>query len=277
MAMGASSVVEGAPRERLPHGLFSVISLRPEGDGRWQNDVSWESLTCGPVSGVGNPDCTPGDSVATGLPKNLVGDVPIGEASRFSVYGTFKCSPVGRALEASQDLARQHLIAREEARVELAFWTGDLDNTPNLQDSATDIAGAAHDPVRAIGELESYLGSNYGSLGVIHMTLEAALVAYAANALEVRGGQLQTALGTPVVAGAGYPGTSPAGAAPAAGTSWVMASPAVFGYRSDIFYPSNRQGDLLDREVNDLYALAERAYLLGFDDCGVGAVRMNLV
>jgi hypothetical protein len=83
-------------------------------------------------------------------------------------------------------------------------------------------------------------------------------------------------LGTPVAAGAGYPGSGPAGEAAAAGTQWMFVTPAMFGYRSEVFPSSAVRGDLLDRSKNDLYAVAERNYVLGFDPCGVGAVLVDL-
>jgi hypothetical protein len=145
-----------------------------------------------------------------------------------------------------------------------------------LQDSATtDVTptpGTATDLSTGIGLLENWIASQYGSLGVIHMTRGAALVGLGAYVLDVTGGRLMTRLGTPVAAGAGYPGTSPTGATPAAGTSWLFASPAVFGYRSEVFTSSSQHGDLFDRAKNNLYAVAERTYTLGFDPCGVAAV-----
>lgn len=276
MAFAPPDTVEGPRRVALRAGLLSVLSPSSEGDGRWQNGVQWEPLTCGPVSGIGSAECTPSGTAGTGLPKTFPEDAGVVEATAFSVYGSYLCSPIGHNIEYAQSRALQHLLAREEAVVERAFWTGDLDNTPNLQDSAVDVNSAgAVDPVEAIGLLEDQIASEYGSLGVIHMKRSAAITAVAAGAL-VWDGSLMTALGTPVVAGAGYPGSSPAGAAAATGESWIYGSPALFGYRSNIFYPTSRSGDLLDRDVNDLYGVAERSYLLGYDECGVGAVRMTL-
>lgn len=209
-----------------------------------------------------------------GLPKTLTSNTGgVGVASQFTVYGHFQCSPVGYSQADAQDRATAHLLAREEARVEQAFWTGDLGNFPALADpAAVDVTvGALSSVGQAIGALEDWLGVNYGSLGVIHMTRGAATAAAATGLIAVSGGRLSTRLGTPVVAGAGYPGSSPAGVAPAEGTSWIYGSPALFGYRSDVFDSSARPGDLFDRTQNNLFAVAERSYLLGFDPCGVAA------
>src|SRR5699024_3125298 len=94
------------------------------------------------------------------------------------------------------------------------------------------------------------------------MSRYVAQVAVDKGAIERRSGRLETRLGTPVVAGTGYAGDT------------VIGSPRVFGYRSEVFTSSNNAGDLLDRSTNDLYAVAERRYVLGFDPCGVGIVQL---
>lgn len=274
-----AAYVEGAPRQPLPFGLFSVLTPRAEGDARWENGIEWETLTCDPVSGRAGAGCAPTEENPTvGLPKNLDRNHgTTGEAAAFAVYGHHNCSPVGIGPERAQELANAHLMAREEARVEQALWTGDLGNTPNLTDDAEDLtSGGAVTPAAALGLLEDYIARTYGSLGVIHVPRGAIATLSAAYLLVVAGGRLTTTAGTPVVAGAGYPGTGPGGSAPAADTTWAYASPALFGFRSEVLTSSAVPGDLLDRASNDLYAIAERAYVLGYDPCGVGAAAFDL-
>jgi hypothetical protein len=268
-------LVEGIPRQPLPFGLFSVLTPRPEGDGRWQNGIEWETLTCEPVSGRGAPGCS--DDEVIGVPKSLDRNHgEIGEAVPFAVYGHHTCSPVGINPARAQELATAHLMAREEARVEQALWTGDLGNTPNLQDDATVLTGAAVSAAVALGLLEDFIATEYGNLGVIHITRGAVASLSAAYLLERSGNKLTTTAGTPVIAGAGYPGSSPAGVAAASGKSWAYASPALAGYRSEVFDSSATPGDLMDRQTNVLYAIAERSYIVGYDPCGVGAAELNL-
>jgi len=118
-----TALVEGAPRQPLPYGLFSILTPRPEGDGHWLNGIRWETLTCDPASGRSGPGCGDvaddngdfGDGVV-GLPKALdrnAGEIP--EAAAFAVYGHFNCSPVGFTPELAQERATAHLLAREEA------------------------------------------------------------------------------------------------------------------------------------------------------------------
>lgn len=220
----------------------------------------------------------PGPNI--GLPKDLARN-PGGTATAtpFTVYGHFTCTPIGYTASAAQDLATAHLMDREQQRVEQAFWTRDLGNVPGLVGmGATDVTiGIASDDLSiALGSLEQFIGTNYGSVGVIHMTRAVALAGLGLDLLTSSSGRLFTVLGTPVVAGAGYPGTGPAGEVPTAGTSWIYATPAVFGYRSEVFDSSARPGDLFDRGQNNLTAVAERTYLLGYDPCGVAAALVFL-
>lgn len=272
------ALVPGPERTPLPYGLFSTFTWRPNGD-RWESGVEWERQICDPVEGIGQAYCDPADTI--GLPKDLSRNGQgSGEATPFTVYGHFNCSPVGFTVDEAQRRATAHLESREGQRVERAFWTGDLGNTPNLQSDVVTIGAAAVSVREGLAALETYIGAEYGSLGVIHMTRGAALVAAGLGLLTTTGGRLLTAVGTPVAAGAGYPGTGPGVTAVPdpipTDLSWAYVTAPVFGYRSDAFSSSNRSGDLFDRASNDLYAIAERSYLLGFDDCGTAAVQLDL-
>lgn len=261
MPMAPPTVVDPIARTALPFGLLSVVTPRPVGNSRWENGVEWEPLTCDPASGIGPVDCDP-ETETIGLPKKFPVPGGVDDAVPFTIYGSHLCSPSGHTLEYAQQRATEHLLAREEARAEQAIWTGDLGNTPNFTEG-TDSAGGALEPRLAIAEAEQYIATAYGSLGTIHMSRYLAAILLAEEALEVRGTRLYTRLGTPVVAGAGYPGTSPSGAA----GWWIVAAPALMVYRSEVFTPTNRAGDLLDRAQNNMHGVAERVYLVGWDDC----------
>lgn len=272
-----ATLVEGTPRVGLPFGLFSQVAMRPGVGERWQLGVQWETLTCEPLDGIGFAFTDDRDGVL-GLPKNLdpLAASPL-EASSFTVYGHFTASPAAFTPEVAQERAILHLQAREEARVEQALWTGDLDNTPSLRSALFDGAAAAQNIAVGIALLEEYNASEYGSRGLIHLTTACASIGLSEDVLESRSGRLFTNLGTPVIAGAGYDGSGPTDAdPPASGERWAYITPPLFGYRSEVFTSSARPGDLLNTTKNDLYAVAERTYLLGFDACGPYATLINL-
>lgn len=274
MGYAPALVVDGQPRVALPFGLFSVLTPRTSPDAHWQGGIEWETLTCEPAGGIGDPSCVAEPGI-TGLPKEFEGSGTLGEASPFTVYGTYSCSPVGHTVEYAQERAVEHLLAREEARAEQALWTGDLDNG-GFAPGATAVSASTLTIAQAVAALEGWIATNYGSLGVIHMTRETATLAIAADVVTVKGNGLYTALGTPVVAGAGYDGSDPDGDAPDAGTTNIYATPALLGYRSDVFPGAEPVASGFDRESNDLFAVAERTYVIGYDPCGTAVANVTL-
>ena len=216
----------------------------------------------------------PAEAAPTGLPKDLTKDeTPYGEANPFSVYGHYNCSLIGRNgnLEHGREKAREHLRGREQQRVEQALWTGDLNNVPNFSGANGYAAPVnvgsfnVNDSEDALAKVEQELAVRYGSVGVIHMSREIALGLIGKMAVDSRQGRLFTKLGTPVVAGTGYP------------SDRIVGSAAMIGYRSEIFEPSDRPYDLLNRGNNDLIAVAERTYVVGFDPCGLVAATLTTV
>lgn len=273
MAVAAPTVIEAPTRSVAPYGLFSTFSFRESGDGRWQAGVVWEALACGPASGIGDPSCDP-ETPTVGLPKGDAEPADAGEASPFTVYFKEKCDPVGRVAVA-QDRANTSLLLKEQMRVEQALWTGDLGNTPNLQTVESTVGDSS--PAAVLAAITLGLRRDYGGLGTIHVGLIGAAVLEDADLLKRDGDRVRTIYGDAVSIGAGYlevDGGPLLGAADA-GNVWIIASPPVFGYRSEVFTSSERTGDLLDRGNNDFYGVAERTYLLGFDPCGVIAAQMS--
>lgn len=255
------ALVQGAPRAPLPFGLFSVVSLRHSGVDRWENGVTFEQLPVEAAGGFPALNSYTAPDFPTLVPvDDFIGNDFTGAATPFVVYGDFKASPVGWSPADAEARALQQLLAREEARVEKALWTGDLGNTPNF--SGTNGFASPTNTVEAsvmlgAAYLEQKIAEEYGSLGIMHMARSTALKLLSSYAAYTSGGRLLTLLGTPIVAGAGYSATN----------DKIVVTPALFGYSSDTASSSGRAGDLLDRLQNDLYARVDREYLLGFDDC----------
>jgi len=267
-----ADLVAGAQRIPLPFGLLSVVDLRPDESAHWRGGgVVHEYLDPFTVDSIG-PVQNPQSDTA-GLPKNL--GFPMDESGddldpgfihsdTFTVYGHFVVSPIAWTPEQAQARATENLLTFEEREAEHNFWTGEKGNQPNLTDGVIDNGTFDVSKINAaIGALERFIADTYGSLGVIHMNRQLAAAGMTSGTLKANGSKLFTALGTPVVAGAGYPSGS------------IRATPALFGFRSDIFTSSEVRGDLLDRTKNDLYAVAERTYLIGFDPTGVGSVTIT--
>lgn len=266
-----AALVQGIQRQPLPYGLFSVLTFRPGAD-RWMNGIKWEPGTCEPASTLGMPLCEPDENGRTqgeGYPKNL--DPNIAQwatAEPFTVYGHYRCSAPSTTVEDAEAQALQHLLTREEAAVEREVWRaleGENSQVGNL--SVNDLG--TRSPALALSELEDFNAATYGSLGVIHMSRGAATYLSGKGFLVTSGGRLTTVLGTPVVAGAGYVGKGD-------GVFDMFVTPALVGYRSDVFAPSSERGDLIDRATNTLTAIAERQYVIGTDPCGAAKATFNL-
>ena len=261
-------VVAPIVRTPLPYGLFSVLGFRGDDSGEvWRNGVAWETDTCEEAGGIAQWQQLSAEDIAneveiTGLPKQLNRNRGAdGAASPFVVYGHFACSPMSYSQDEMQGKALDHLFLKEEARVEQALWTGDLGNVPNFAGAngfaAPNNVGSftAKDITYAIAAIEQYLAETYGSLGVIHMSRQ--LASATDPNLSKKNGRLVTSLDTPVVVGTGY------------GHNKIVGTAAMVAYRSDPFIPSNVPYDLLDRAKNDMVAVAEREYVVGFDPCGL--------
>lgn len=268
-----------------PFGLLSVVEARYDvEDPHWRTGVQWQPICgtagttydpCLAVTGDGGPPPIPSAKTA-GVTDEARGATP------FTVYAGFDCSPAAWA-ERSERLAQDAMTRLESYQVEQAFWTGVAGSQDTvwphlaadaerrdmygilLQTAADPVTGAALDIVEALGRLEQDLADCYPGVGVIHVPAVLGPALDANSLVHIDGRQLKTLNGNRVALGAGYPGTSPAGAEPAAGTAWMYATGPVFAYRSRIEVPPTPS--TINRANNSVFALAERTYVLGFDCC----------
>jgi len=289
--------VDAPPFTQSPFGLLSVAKFPDVPSVHWQNGVTWASRCletgmgsttydeCIAVTGVGEvPEPT--------VKSDNVDHINRG-ATPFTAYTEFDCAPVGNG--DAQQVAADALAQSESYQVERAFWTGLVDgkvlafphlastNTVldsqgiTLQQPASIVVTGSFDVAMGLGLLESALASCYNGVGVIHIPVKA-LATFDAWGLIRRdpgrdgvngqlGRQLRTARGNLISVGAGYPGTSPTGAAAGAEQSWIYATGAVFGYRGPVRFTGAR--DSLNRTNNTLAMIAERTYVLGWDCCHV--------
>lgn len=268
---------------RRPFGLLDYVDWRPSADGRWKAGIDYQA------------DCSGAETIALEVcgPSVTGGFVDTDNrfmrgATPFTVYAEFTCSPVD-FYQRANELAEAALRRNEGWHVENAFWTGTitdnwagqattvyphlaedtqvLDGTIVLQTAATTVVtGAGVDPRTGLGLLESALGDCYGGVGFIHVPQKIMPHLQGWGLLIEDDRRWRTANGNWVVPGAGYPGTSPAGAAPAAlEGGWMYATSPVWGYRSDVsvFPPETN----LDRSVDTVTARAARTFVLTWDCC----------
>lgn len=298
---GARQIVTGPEFSPLPNFLWDAAQHPSETETgpHWRNGVTWEEHCGG--AGTTYDECmavtgTGGDPAASAALSSNVTQVNRG-ATSFTVFAEFDCSPVGQGITQSdfENRAAQALEKTEAYQITRAFWTGvggkagttdqvtvwphlasnaTLDDPQGirLQTAASPLVTGGEDAAVALGQVESSLASCYGGSGVIHIPY-LALPTFKARKLicqETPGGPWTTAAGNRVVPGAGYPGTSPAGAAPASGTAWIYATGAVFAWRSEVFI--RQFPDTFDRSENTVRSIASRTYLIGFECCHLAAL-----
>jgi hypothetical protein len=282
--MAARQIIDPPAFTALPYGLWDTIQ-HPAPPSHWQQGVTWIERCptgdttydeCLSVTGTGAPP-------EPGVKTSNVEQTTRG-ATPFTVYAEFECSPVG--LTDAATVAEDALARVEQQQVEAAFWTGTaggqaivfphlaadaevLDAQDIVLQPTASPAVTGADVAHALGELEADLADCYSGQGLIHVPRHALPTLAAWNLVTERDGRLYTTGGNLIVVGGGYTGSGPDGTAPAAGTAWIYATGAAFGYRSDVFFTDVR--DSLDRSANTLSMIAERTYVLGFTCCLLAA------
>lgn len=283
---GARQIVDPPAFTSLPYGLWDAVQARTIDNPHWQQGITWVERCptggttydeCLSVTGTGGPPPEP-PVKADNVDQTFRGATP------FTVVTEFDCSPVGPRDAAT--VAGDALDRVESQQVETAFWTGTAGGQPVafphlaanaevldaqdilLQPAATTVADGVDAP-RALGALEAELASCYAGQGIIHVPRTVLPVLAAWNLITERDDRLYTRAGNLVVVGGGYTGSGPDGAAPAAGSAWIYATGAVFGYRGEVQVTSPRES--IDRATNTMRMIAERTYVLGFECCLLAA------
>lgn len=248
-------VVLGAPRQPFPYGLFSVVEFRHEEPERWLNGVRFrEDFCCGLDGYDYGCEVVPDKSSTDAGGQNV--------AYPFIVYARTKCMPGGLNHEEREADVLKRFLNREQTAVESQLWSGQFSTTTDYIKN-TCFYEPSLDPRVALAHAEDWISGTYGSLGIIHMSRgTAALMPLEFIHHESR---VYTQAGTPVILGSGYP------------KGYVGATPNIFGYRSPEIKPTSGYANGMDFRNNVRYAMVERAYLLGFDDCGtyVAGISVN--
>lgn len=247
-------------------GLFSVANMVPQPEGRFQNGVEFDALPCTPARGASGT-CVDVAAVRLGdelygLPVRLGANIDTETGLPFAVFGWYDCSAMGRPLSESFVRAQEHLQAGEERAVERAIHEGDLDNEPSFAGAdVVDLtpAGGAF-TVEALGILESFIGAEYGGVGVIHVPRRA--VARLGDRVSRQGQHLETTLGNYVAAGGGYDIAQEADLATETATFYATAIPSI--RRSDVFVTPDPE-HVLARNTNDVLAVAQRVYVVAWE------------
>lgn len=232
-------LIDSPPITPRPYGLFSVAPPT-NGSERWSFGVSFKPSVGCLTADTWQDACIQGgpggDKVLTPFECDPI------TASPFMVYVLSQSGGIDQSLAGAQ--ASGALEAAEEHAVEDHLWY-------EMSAAATDL-GPAVDGRTALAVLEANLAVGYRGQGVIHLTPYGAtmMVDYL---VATPSGLVTKACGTPVVVGSGYGDRS-------SPTLEAIATGGLFIRRGEVSELS-----AWDREVNDVYALAEREYLVAWD------------
>jgi hypothetical protein len=249
-----------------------------EGSGRWENGLRYAPEGCGDAAGTVDPCSTPTKTVSFASNPAVV------EAEAFGVWAGDTCSTFGWQARDYIGRAKRLLLACQGKQVENEFWSGAQAQAsgwpnPRLADPVADVVtpGAAVSPEMALRCLEQALAECSCGPGMIHATPQL-VTAWAVNYLVQRqpNGQILTVLGTPVVAGAGYDGSSRDGEPQASGSVWAYGTGRVTVRLGDIEVIPGDLAQATDRENNTVTYRTERLAAVTFDPCCHVAARVDL-
>lgn len=230
-------------------GLFSLPEFNVGGD-RDGFGLTWRSEACA-ETGITYDVCL--DPAVADLTSTTVACVEP-QFDPFVVYAYLTDSMIVEAGSDDADLARTRFLNVEQYAVEKA-----LEARLSAAVAPVAVLGTGEFSVRqALAQVEQALAVTVKGRGVIHMSRFAATLL--ADRLKVEGGQLRTALGTPVVAGGGYATDALPTAVTVYGTGPMVAR------RSGIEVVSAPRYD-----INSMSEIAQRTYVIGWDCGAVGA------
>jgi hypothetical protein len=283
MTSARLNVDSGSSFTLPPYSLESVVEWRDDSDRHWRAGIEWQKAC--PGSDSTYDECVvelvagDDDVIADPPPKTSTTEIQTYGASAWTLYSLVECSAVA-FYEGSREIVEDVFRQDEIRRMENVFWTGAVGGqagfaVPHLMDTtetvtvsdpaliqmATTVVTGGTSVELALGLLEKAFADCYPGEGVLHVNPTVASLLQEAYLLVRDGDGLYTVNGNRVVIGRGYPGTGPSGQA----GNWMVITPPVFGYRSDITVME--QETTLNRAVNTVQAIAERTYLLAYDCC----------
>jgi hypothetical protein len=237
-----------------PFGVFSVTPAATPADSHWSAGVWWQSVA-GQQVGVTYAPCQV-EAPVPALSPNV--SCAVQTAQAFTVYARSDESAGGDRLDRKFARAREVLTAGEQWAVEAALWELLVAATPDPGGIAE--AGSVRE---AVAVAEGFMANEYSGSPTIHMSRYTAAMA-GLDVLRVDGARLRTLLGSPVIAGGGY---LPAPVTAGAGVQ-VIASGDLTIIRGELF----DLGTVIDRSTNQLAAVVERTYVVGWDATAVRVV-----
>lgn len=259
--------------------LASALNPQDE-DDRWANGFTYsdvEGCSTGYITSKCDPQ--PGDRA---LPR--LATPPDWEPY---VVGTgVECSTFGWRAREWQAMARRALDAAAEFQISAELWTGAQSQTEGLGNrfladvSTVDILteSGAVNLTHGLACLEQYLRDTLGGQrGMIHATAQTVTHWHGLDLIRFESGRLLTILGTIVVPGAGYDGSTPDGAAASDDDVWAYATGMVEVRRSEPdISPQEDDWHQIARSTNLVEVRAEQEAVASWNGCAHAGARLAI-
>lgn len=255
------------------------VSYKPEAAGPG-------GFATSPRSGIDGTDAY----IATGADNKIAdpGAIGVEADSLVNGYGFVvtveeSCSAFGWTEADYEGRVKRRMEALQSKIIAREFWSGETALADGLdpavwqwlaQNTAVDItpAGGAADPRHALGLIEEVLGDTGIGTGFIHMSRKAAIM------MPDRWGDgpLITWPDSVVAIDAGYLGTGPDGADPAAGESWIYATDVCDLWLDAVQVYPGTLAEALDKRKNTITYRAQRTAAVTWDGNTHVALRVTI-
>lgn len=274
-ATGLRLTVPPIAGEPSPHGILGgCIEVVTDNDPHAFNGTQFLSLSCADSNAW--YDCIPEGSDLANPVDGKVFDRP--KSCGFdavTAYAGVQCSTFGLTYDEARERAMTQLAMGEQRVVEAFLMSHFLAKTDTTD--LTPAAGALH-IAQGVGVLETWLATNYGGQGVIHVPIGTAALLSMHHLVDYGPESCPSTLaGNGVVLGAGYTSNlGPDGTVAPAGEAWLYVTPPMRIRRNEPFLVQNAEWQTIDRAKNDRVALAESTFVPEVSCCMAAAVRISL-
>lgn len=268
---GLRRYVEAVPGNPLPHGILSgcttVIDVT---DAHELLGTEWRPLSCADAHDTTwcPPDTDPP------VPEKVFARPGTCTGEPITIYAGSECSTIGWSYSEALEHATETLRMGEQRALEEWFMREFLCST------AVDLTpgSGALSIAQGVGALESWLGTEYGGIGVLHIPAGAAALLGCCGIVYMEGGNPRTLLGNCLILGAGYAANlgPPDCTAADPGEAWLYATSPIRVRREPPVPVPDTDSAAVDIRLNDRRVLVERGFVVEVACCQAAAVRVRL-
>ncbi|KPI33272.1 hypothetical protein OV450_1360 [Actinobacteria bacterium OV450] len=267
---GLRRYVEAVPGNPLPHGILTgcttVIDVT---DTHELLGTEWLPLSCADAHDT--TWCPPDNET---VPAKEFTRPEVCSAAPVTIYAGAECSAPGFSYSEALQHATETLRMGEQRALEEWFLTNVL---CQIGEDLTPAAGAVS-VAQGVGVLETWLGTEYGGTGVLHVPVGVGALLGCCNIVHTDTGAPRTLVGNCIVLGSGYAANvgPPDCTVPDPGEAWLYATSPIRIRREAPVPVPDTDGASVDIRTNDRRVLVEAGFVVEIACCRAAAVRVTL-